>query len=199
MPPEIHDPNQPLTEVPVATTRYGSRAGTSLSQVKVDRGLLSAGGKRKAIILIAAGLLTFVLPLIHFDPPLQGQKYWSVLDVSNLPEPGAANEKPSGTIDLRKMFNSAMTLPFVWVYVLYGVLVAAGVSVLIAPFRKLVAGIGLTGIALLLVPFRGNLGLMRLLEADSFQSSRGGSLATLWLLFAIEYVLVTAVAWTDTV
>ena len=199
MPPEINDPNHPSPgEVP-ATTRYGSRAGTSLSQVKVDRGLLSAGGKRKAIVLIAAGLLTFVLPLIHFDPPLRAQKYWSVLDVSHLPEPGAANEKSSGPFDFRKMFDTTMTLPFVWVYVLYGMLVAAGVSVVIAPFRKLLAGIGLTGIALLLVPFRGSLGLMRLLEADSFRSSRGGSLATLWLLFAIEYVLVTAVAWTDTV
>ena len=42
----------PIESAPVESTRYGSRSGSSLSQVQVDTGKLSRRGMRKALIVI---------------------------------------------------------------------------------------------------------------------------------------------------
>ena len=91
-----------------------------------------------------------------------------------------------------------MVIPFEFVYAFYATLVVAAAATLLLPFRKLVLGISLTGIALLFVPFRGGLGMMRVLQTSTFQSNRGGDLRIVWVLFGIEFALVAVVAWTDT-
>ena len=96
------------------------------------------------------------------------------------------------------MFASMMVIPFEWVYAFYGTLILYAVTTLVLPFRKLLVGISLTGMALLVVPFRGIIGMLRLLETSAFQSNRGGDLRMVWLLFGVEFAILAVVAWTDT-
>lgn len=189
----------PVENVQGASTRYGSRSGSTLSQVQVDTGKLSRRAMRNALIFIALGLLSFALPIIEFDPPMQGQKYWSVLDVSQRPliETGKNNSR-EGLFDFGATLAAMMVIPFEWVYVFYATLVVAAAAVLVFPFRKLLLGISLTGIGLLFVPFRGVLGMMRMLETSTFQSDRGGDLRMVWILFGIEFAILAVIAWTDT-
>jgi hypothetical protein len=49
---------------------------------QADTGRLSRRGKGIALAFIVIGLLTFVLPIIKFDPPVHGQRYWSDLDIT---------------------------------------------------------------------------------------------------------------------
>ncbi len=188
----------PIENAPVESTRYGSRSGSTLMQVQVDTGRLSRRGTRNALIFIALGLLSFAFPIIEFDPPMQGQKYWSVLDVSRRPPMETGKNNSSGDLfDFGATFASMMVLPFEWVYVFYGTLVVAAAAVLVFPFRKLLMGISLTGIALLAVPFRGVLGMLRVLQSDTFRSNRGGDLRMVWILFGIEFAILAVVGWTD--
>ncbi len=189
----------PVENVPVASTRYGSRSGSVLSQVQVDTGKLSRRATRNALIFIALGLLSFALPMIEFDPPTQGQKYWSVLDVSQRTQTATGkNNSAGGVFDFGATLAAMMVIPFEWVYVFYATLVVAAAAVLVFPFRKLLLGISLTGMGLLFVPFRGVLGMMRVLETSTFQSDRGGDLRMVWILFGIEFAILAVVAWTDT-
>jgi hypothetical protein len=189
----------PVENISVGSTRYGSRSGSSLSQVQVDTGKLSRRGTRNALIFIALGLLSFAFPLIEFDPPMQGQKYWSVLDVSRRPQiETGKNNSMGGSFDFGATFASMMVLPFEWVYVFYGTLIVAAGAVLVFPFRKLLVGISLTGVVLLVVPFRGVLGMLRVLQTSAFQSNRGGDLRMVWILFGIEFAILAVVGWTDT-
>jgi hypothetical protein len=189
----------PIESAPVESTRYGSRSGSSLSQVQVDTGKLSRRGMRKALILIALGLVSFALPIIEFDPPMQGQKYWSVLDISQQQQAETGKSHDTGiSFNFPAMFASMMVIPFEWVYAFYGTLILYAVTTLVLPFRKLLVGISLTGMALLVVPFRGIIGMLRLLETSAFQSNRGGDLRMVWLLFGVEFAILAVVAWTDT-
>ena len=189
----------PAENVVGISTRYGSRSGSVLSQVQVDTGRLSRRATRNALIFIALGLLSFALPIIEFDPPIQGQKYWSVLDVSQRPQSETGeNNSRGGLFDFGATFAKMMIIPFEFVYAFYATLVVAAAATLLLPFRKLVLGISLTGMALLFVPFRGGLGMMRVLQTSTFQSNRGGDLRIVWVLFGIEFALVAVIAWTDT-
>lgn len=189
----------PIENAVGVSTRYGSRRGSPLAQIQVDRGTLSSRSKRNALIFIVLGLLSIAAPVIEFDPSVHGQKYWSVWEMSQQPqiEIEKKNSK-EGLFDFGATFAAMMTIPFGWVYLFYAALVAAAVATLVFPFRKLLLGISLTGIALLFVPFRGSLGMMRMLQASSFQSDRGGNVRIVWLLFAIEFAILTVIAWTDT-
>jgi hypothetical protein len=167
--------------------------------VQVDTGKLSRRATRNALIFIALGLLSFVLPIIEFDPPMQAQKYWSVLDVSQRPQSETAkNNSTGGPFDFGATLAAMMVIPFEFVYVFYATLVVAAAATLVFPFRKLLLGISLTGIGLLFVPFRGALGMMRVLQTMTFQSNRGGDLRIVWILFAIEFAILAVIAWTDT-
>jgi hypothetical protein len=187
-----------LENVPARSTRYGSRSGSSLSQVQVDTGRLSRRGLRNTLIFIAFGLLSFVLPIIEFDPPLQGQKYFSVLELCQRPQAEMRKSSTGAVFDFQAVFASMMVIPFEWAYAFYGTLVVAAAAALVLPFRKLLVGINLTGICLLFVPFRGAIGMLRMLQSNSFQSNRGGDLRTLWIVFGIEFAILAVVAWTDT-
>ena len=194
----------PTTTAPVVndtgvSTRYGSRSGSPLSQVQVDTGNLSRRGKRNVLIFIALGLLSFVMPTIEFDPPMQGQKYWSVWDLSQRPQvESGKNSSKSGLFDFSATFSAMMVIPFEWVYVFYATLVVAAAATLVFPFRKVLLGISLTGITLLAVPFRGTIGMMRVLQTSTFQSNRGGDLRMVWILFALEFASLAVITWTDT-
>lgn len=189
----------PVENVHGVSTRYGSRSGSTLSQVQVDTGRLSRRATRNALIFIALGLLSFALPMIEFDPPMQGQKYWSVLEVSQRPQiEKGKNNSTGGLFDFGATLAAMAVIPFEFVYAFYATLVVAAAATLVLPFRKLLLGISLTGMALLVVPFRGGLGLMRVLQSSSFQSNRGGDLRIVWILFAIEFALLAVIAWTDT-
>ena len=83
-------------------------------------------------------------------------------------------------------------------YTLYGTLLVAAAAALVWPVRKLLVGISVTGICLLFVPFRGAIGMLRMLQSSSFQSNRGGDLRMVWILFGIEFAILAVVAWTDT-
>src|SRR6201997_595595 len=156
-----------------------------------DTGELSRKGKRKALVLIALGLLTFFLPVINFDPPLQDRQHWSVLDIARrLPAP--ATDTPATT------FPTPLTIAFEWVYAFYGTLLAGLGVVLLFPYRKLLLGICLAALACLFFPFKGVLGVLFLATMTSIQSDRGGDLKTLWILFGIEVAALAVVAWTDT-
>ena len=196
--PPTQDSPVPVENAAGVSTRYGSRSGPLLAQVQVDRGTLSRRSKRNALIFIVLGLLSIVVPVIEFDPPVHGQKLWSVWDVSQQPQieirKGSSNE---GLFNFGATFAAMMVIPFEWVYLFYAALVAAAIATLAFPFRKLLLGVSLTGIALLFVPFRGSLGMMRMLQASSFQSNRGGNLRMVWILFAMEFAILALIAWTD--
>lgn len=156
-----------------------------------DTGELSRKGKRNALVFIALGLLTFFVPVINFDPPLQGQPHWSVLDVARrLPAP--APDTPATT------FPTTLTIAFEWVYAFYGTLLAGLGVVLLFPYCKLLLGICLAALACLFFPFKGVLGVLWLATMTSIQSDRGGDLKTLWILFGIEVAALAVVTWTDT-
>ena len=147
-------------------------------------GRLSSRGKGIALTFIAIGLLTFVLPIIKFDPPGHGQQYWSVLDITL---------QMQATLHPETSLVLLLFVPFGLVYLT--LLVAMG-AVLLIPFRKALLWISLVGL-FLLYPFRGLFGAIRL--AASFQSSRhGGDLTTLWVILGIAMLAVAGVAWTDT-
>ena len=158
---------------------------------KPDSGQLSRKGKQKALILIAVGLLTIFLPVINFDPPLQGQQRWSVFDVARqIPAP--ATDTPA------KSFPTTLTIAFESVYAFYSTLLAGVGVVLLFPYRKLLLGVCLVALACLFFPFKGVLGVLWLAAMNSIQSDRGGDLKTLWIIFVIEVVALAVVAWTDT-
>ena len=94
----------PVEDVPAGSARYGSRSGSSLSQVHVDTGKLSRRGLRHALIFIALGLLSFALPTIVFEPPLQGQKYFSVLDICQRPEVETTKNSSGSLFDFQAVF-----------------------------------------------------------------------------------------------
>jgi hypothetical protein len=152
---------------------------------QVDTGRLSRRGKGLALTFIAIGLLTFVLPIIKFDPPAHGHEYGSVLDITLRLQATLHPETPLALL---------LFVPFGLVY--STLLVAIG-AVLLIPFRKALLWISLAGLFLLLSPFRGLFGAIRL--AASFQSSRhGGDLTTLWVILGIVILAVAGIAWTDT-
>lgn len=156
-----------------------------------DTGELSRKGKRNALVFIALGLLTFFLPVIIFDPPLQDRQHWSVLDIARrLPAP--ATDTPATA------FPTTLTIAFEWVYAFYGTLIAGPGVVLLSPYRKLLLGICLAALACLFFPFHGVLGVLWLAAMTSIQSDRGGDLKTLWILFGIDVAALAVVAWTDT-
>lgn len=155
-----------------------------------DTGVLSRKGKRNALVVIALGLLTFFLPIINFDPPVQGQQRWSVFDIARrIPAP--ATETPA------KSFPTNLTIAFECTYAFYGTLLAALGVVLLFPYRKLLLGVSLASLACLFFPFKGVLGVLWLAAMNSIQSDRGGDLKTLWIIFGIEVVALAVVAWTD--
>jgi len=136
---------------------------------QADTGRLSRRGKGIALTFIAIGLLTFVLPIIKFNPPAHGQQYWSGLDIALQLQATLHPETPLVLL---------LFVPFGLVYLT--LFVAMG-AVLLFPFRKAIRWISLAGLFLLVYPFRGLFGAMRL--AALFQSSRhGGGLTTLWAI-----------------
>jgi hypothetical protein len=177
-------PNLPAS-IPPGETGYFLLA-------KPDVGELSRKGKQKALILIAVGLLTVFLPVINFDPPLQGQQRWSVFDVARrIPA-------PASTDMLAKTFPTILTIAFEQIYAFYGTLLAGLGVVLLFPYRKLLLGVCLVALACLVFPFRGVLGILWLAAMNSIQSDRGGDLKTLWILLGIQVAALAVVTWTDT-
>lgn len=156
-----------------------------------DTGELSRKGKRKALVLIAFGLITFFLPVINFNPPLQGRQHWSVFDVARSLPPPPSNNLPTS-------FPTKLSIAFECVYAFYGTLLAGLCVVLLFPYRKLLLGVCLASLACLFFPFHGVLGVLWLAAMTSIQSDRGGDLKTLWILFGIVVVALAVVAWTDT-
>lgn len=156
-----------------------------------DTGVMSRKGKQKVLVFLALGLLTVFLPVINFDPPLQGQQRWSVFDIARrIPAPAGE--------PLSKSFPTNLTIAFECIYAFYGTLLAALGAVLLFPYRKLLLGICLASLACLFFPFKGVLGVLWLAAMNSIQSDRGGDLKTLWILFAIEVAALAIVVWTDT-
>jgi hypothetical protein len=149
-----------------------------------DTGRLSSRGKGIALTFIAIGLLTFVLPIIKFDPPMHGQQYWSVLDITLRLQAALRPETPLAIL---------LFVPFGLVYVTLSV---AMVAVLLLPFRKALLWISLVGL-FLLYPFRGLFGGIRL-GAFLQSSGHSGSLTTIWVLLGIAMLALAGVAWTDT-
>lgn len=149
-----------------------------------ETGRLSSRGKGIALTFIAIGLLTFVLPIIKFDPPAHGQQYWSVLDITLRLQAALRPETPLAIL---------LFVPFGLVYV---TLLVALVTVLFLPFRKALLWISLAGL-FLLYPFRGVFGGIRL-GAFLQSSGHSGSLTTLWVLLGIAMLVLAGVAWTDT-
>ena len=166
--------------------------GSKRFVVQPDRGELSRRGKRTTMFFIVLGLLTFVAPTIKFDPPVRGENYLSPYTV-------AQQAEQLGSIEPKAILSSMAVLPFEFIYLIYLLFFAASGAVLLFPFRKLLIGIALTGLACLLLPFRGLVGVIRLASATSFsiQSSRGGDLMLLWILFAVVLVIVAFASWTD--
>ena len=155
-----------------------------------DIGVLSRKGKRNALVVIALGLLTLFLPVINFDPPLQGQQRWSVFDVARrIPAPA--------TDTLATTFPTKLTIAFESVYAFYATLLAGAGVVLLFPYRKLLLAVCLASLACLFFPFKGVLGVLWLAAMNSIQSNRGGDLKTLWIIFGIEVATLALVAWTD--
>lgn len=188
----------PAEQVPERNPTYGPRTGSSLSRVQVDTGKLSRSGLRNTLIFIALGLLSFALPIVEFDPPVRGQRYVSVLEMSQRPEAESSKNSRGGLFDFQAAMASLTVIPFEWVYAFYATLVVALAAALVLPFRKVLVGISLAGICLLFVPFRGAIGLARMLQSSSFQSNRGGDLRVIWILFGVEFAMLAIVAWTDT-
>jgi hypothetical protein len=149
-----------------------------------DTGRLSSKGKGIAVMFIAIGLLTFILPIIKFDPPLHGQQYWSVMDITLQLQAALHLETPLAIL---------LFVPFGLVYV---TLLVAMLAVLLLPFRKVLLWISFAGL-FLLYPFRGFFGGVRL-GAFLQSSGHSGSLTTLWVLLGIAMLALTAIAWTDT-
>jgi hypothetical protein len=151
---------------------------------QADTGRLSRRGKGIALTFIVIGLLTFLLPIIKFDPPVHGQPYWSDLDITLRLQATVHPETPLALL---------LFVPFGLVYLT--LFVAMG-EVLLAPFRKALRWISSAGILFLVYPFGGLLGAIRL--AAVFQSPRhGGSLTILWVVLGIAMLAVAGVAWTD--
>ena len=172
------------TSIPPGETSYFLLA-------QPDTGVMSRKGKQKALVCLALGLLTFFLPVINFDPPLQDQQRWSVFDIARrIPAPTA--ETPA------KSFPTNLPIAFEWIYAFYGTLLAGLGAVLLFPYRKLLLGICLASLACLFFPFKGVLGILWLAAMNSIQSDRGGDLKTLWILFGIDVAALAIVAWTDT-
>lgn len=189
MPPEQSSPAEDRSHPLPASIPPGETSYFLLAQP--DTGVLSRKGKQKALVLIAVGLLTVFLPVINFDPPLQGQQRWSVSDVArHIPAPA--------TDTLATTFPTKMTIAFESVYAFYGTLVAGVAVVLLFPYRKLLLAVCLASLACLFFPFHGALGILWLAAMNSIQSDRGGDLKTLWIIFGIEVVALAVVAWTDT-
>jgi hypothetical protein len=180
---QVQNPPSLPASIPPGETGYFLLA-------KPDVGELSRKGKQKALILIAVGLLTVFLPVINFDPPLQGQQRWSVFDVARrIPAPA--------TDTLATTFPTKLTIAFESVYAFYATLLAGVGVVLLFPYRKLLLGVCLVALACLVFPFRGVLGILWLAAMNSIQSDRGGDLKTLWIIFGIEIAALAVVAWTD--
>src|SRR5579863_1306639 len=189
MPPEESLPaeNQPDTSPAIAPQEKSSH----FILAQPDTGELSRKGKKNALVVIALGLLTFFLPVINFDPPLQGQQRWSVFEVARrIPAPA--------TDTFATTFPTTLTISFESVYAFYGTLLAGVGVVLLFPYRKLLLGVCLAALACLFFPFHGALGILWLAAMSSIQSDRGGDLKTLWILFGIEVAALAVVAWTDT-
>ena len=72
---------------------------------------LSRRGLRNTLIFIALGLLSFALPTIEFDPPLQGQKYFSVLDLCQRPEAETRKGSTGAFFDSPAVLSSMMVIP----------------------------------------------------------------------------------------
>lgn len=161
--------------------------------MRTDTGELTRRGKMSNFALIAVGLITFFVPTIRFDPPIEGRQYWSVLDMVR---------RPDSTTDTEMPFPSAWvmvtTIPFGWAYVVYVVLLAGMGAVLLFPFRKLMIGIGVGGLACLFLSVGGGLGLVKLTTTPAFQSTQGGDLRILWASFGAVLAALTITAWTDT-
>jgi hypothetical protein len=187
--PEESSPveNQPNASAAVAS----QEKSTHFLLAQPDTGELSRKGKKNALIVIALGLLTFFLPVINFDPPLQNQSHWSAFQVAkHIPAPG--------TDTLATTFPTTLTIAFKWVYAFYGTLVVGVGVVLLFPYRKLLLGVCLAALACLFFPFHGALGILWLAAMTSIQSDRGGDLKTLWILFGIEVAALAVATWTDT-
>jgi len=155
------------------------------ASLPVDTGRLSGRGKGIVLTFIAIGLLTFVAPIVKLDPPVHGQQYRSVLDITQQLQATLHPETP------------LVLLPIVPFGLVYLTLLVAMAAVLLIPFRKALRWISSAGIFLLVYPFLGFLGVIRL--AVLSQSSRhGGSLTILWVVLGIAMLAVAGVAWTDT-
>ena len=94
------------------------------ASMPLDTGRLSGRGKGNALTFIAIGLLTFVLPIVKLDPPVHGQQYQSVLDITQRLQATLHPETPLALLPV---------VPFGLVYLT--LLVAMG-AVLLIPFRK---------------------------------------------------------------
>jgi hypothetical protein len=149
--------------------------------VQVDTGRLSRRGKGVALAFIAIGLLTFVLPIIKLDSPVQGQQYWSVLDLTLQMQDRLHLDMPF----------ALLLIPFGRVYL---TLLVALVTVLVIPLRKALRWISLAGLYML-HPFRGFFGGVRL--GAFLEYSKGGGFVTLWILLGIAMLAIAAIAWTD--
>ena len=97
----------PAEQVPERNPTYGPRTGSSLSRVQVDTGKLSRSGLRKTLIFIALGLLSFALPTVEFDPPVRGQRYVSVLEMSQRPEAESSKNSRGGLFDFQAAMASS--------------------------------------------------------------------------------------------
>ena len=164
--------------------RWSRTAGIPLPGRRTQVGL-AAGERESPLHSSRLGCSRSVLPIIKFNPPAHGQQYWSGLDIALQLQATLHPETPLVLL---------LFVPFGLVYLT--LFVAMG-AVLLFPFRKALRWISLAGLFLLVYPFRGLFGAMRL--AALFQSSRhGGGLTTLWAILGITVLAVAGVAWTDT-
>jgi hypothetical protein len=154
------------------------------ASLPVDTGRLSRRGKGITLTFIAIGLLTFVVPIVKLDPPVHGQQYQSVLDITQQLQATLHPETP------------LLLLPLVPFGLVYLTLLVALTAVLLIPFRKALLWISLVGL-FFLYPFRGLYGVVKM--AAFFQSSSHVSgLTTVWVILGIAMLAVAGIAWIDT-
>jgi hypothetical protein len=99
--------------------------------MQTETGHLTRKGKLTAFALIVAGLLTFFVPMIKFDPPMLGRRYWSVWEMVRRSDNQVVTE-----ILLPSSLLVASAIPFEWIYVTYAVFIVAMGALLLFPFSQ---------------------------------------------------------------
>jgi hypothetical protein len=156
----------------------GPYNGANVVRRQIDTGRLSNRGKRIVIALIAIGLLTFFFPIVVSEP-IHSPEPSSFLDVAL----GGHGQHPVGSL-----FVNIVYIPFELVY---GLLLACLGVVLFLPRRNVLRWLSLAGIFLLISPFFGMTGAVKL--AAMMESGR----ATLWGILGFVMLGLAGVTWTD--